>query len=48
MVREQLLDVAARYGTGELTVATNCYAFADRVRSYQLVADAVAGITPAS
>lgn len=48
MVREQLLDVAARYGTDDLTVATNCYAFADRVRSYQLVAEAVAGIPHAS
>lgn len=37
-VREQLLAVAQRYGAAELTIATNCYAFEDRVRSYELVA----------
>jgi luciferase family oxidoreductase group 1 len=47
-VREQMLDVAARYETDDLTVATNCYAFADRVRSYQLVAAALAGLSTAS
>ena len=40
-VRSQLLAVAQRYRTNDLTIATNCFAFADRVRSYQLVADAL-------
>ena len=41
-VRTQLLAVAERYGTHDLTIATNCFSFADRVRSYQLVAEACA------
>ncbi len=41
-VREQLIAVAERYETDDVTIATNCYAFEDRVRSYQLVADAFA------
>ena len=39
-VRAQLLDVAERYGTSDLTIATNCFSFEDRVRSYRLVAAA--------
>lgn len=41
-VREQLLAVAERYGAAELTIATNCYAFEDRARSYELVAQVMA------
>ena len=41
MVRDQLLAVADRYETAELTIATNCFFFEDRVRSYELVAGAV-------
>jgi len=44
-VREQLGAVAERYQTSDLVIATNCYAFEDRVRSYQLVADAFAATT---
>jgi luciferase family oxidoreductase group 1 len=40
-VRRQLLDVAERYRADELTIATNCYAFEDRLRSYELVAKAL-------
>jgi len=40
MVREGLLKAAERYGTDDLIVATNCFAFADRVRSYELTAAA--------
>ncbi len=47
-VREQLLATAARYGTGEVVIATNCYAFEDRLRSYQLVAEAFAATPVAS
>lgn len=41
-VRDQLLAVAERYETSDLTIATNCFSFEDRVRSYQLVADVCA------
>jgi len=41
-VRDQLVAIAARYGTDDVTVATNCFSFEDRVRSYQLVAEAFA------
>ncbi|MGH2365508.1 MAG: LLM class flavin-dependent oxidoreductase [Chloroflexota bacterium] len=37
-VRDRLLDIAQRYGTDDLTIVTNCYAFEDRVRSYELIA----------
>ncbi len=46
-VRRQLTATAERYGTDDLTIATNCYSFEDRVRSYQLVAEAFAA-TPAA
>src|SRR5581483_8702152 len=46
-VRRQLLDVAVRYGTTDIGVGTNCFAFADRERSYRLVAEAF-GMAPAS
>lgn len=39
-VRRQLLAIAERYGTKDLIVVTNCYAFEDRVRSFELVTDA--------
>jgi len=45
-VRDQLSAVSERYQTTDLVIATNCYAFEDRVRSYQLVADAFAAATP--
>jgi luciferase family oxidoreductase group 1 len=44
-VREQLAATAERYETAELMIASNCYAFEDRVRSYELVAAAM-GLTP--
>ncbi len=47
-VRRQLVAVADRYGTDDVTVATNCYAFEDRLRSYQLVAEAFAPATSAA
>ena len=39
-VRQEILEVAGLYGTTEVGIVTNCYAFQDRVRSYELVADA--------
>jgi luciferase family oxidoreductase group 1 len=46
-VRTQLIATAERYETAELTIATNCYAFEDRVKSYTLVAE-VMEIPPSS
>ena len=42
VVRDKLFAVADRYETNELIVATNCFAFEDRVRSYELVSQALA------
>jgi luciferase family oxidoreductase group 1 len=44
-VRDRMLAVADLYGTTDVGVVTNCYAFEDRVRSYELVAQAF-GLTP--
>ncbi|HLH73956.1 MAG TPA: LLM class flavin-dependent oxidoreductase [Chloroflexota bacterium] len=40
-VRSRLQILADRYGTDELIIVTNCYSFADRVRSYELIAQSV-------
>jgi alkanesulfonate monooxygenase SsuD/methylene tetrahydromethanopterin reductase-like flavin-dependent oxidoreductase (luciferase family) len=40
-VRARLLDLSAGYGASEVGILTNCYAFADRVRSYELIATAL-------
>ena len=45
-VKEQLDDLADQYQTPDLSIVTIAHDFADRVRSYELVADAC-GITPA-
>ncbi|WBB67351.1 LLM class flavin-dependent oxidoreductase [Micromonospora sp. WMMD812] len=42
-VRRQLTDLLARTGADELMVTTLVYDVADRVRSYQLIAEQVAG-----
>ena len=39
-VREGILDASARYGTADIGIVTNCFAFRDRARSYELVAGA--------
>ena len=44
-VRAGLEDIAARYKTTHLNVVTICHAFADRVRSYELLAEAC-GLKP--
>ena len=46
-VRSQLESVAETYGTTDIGVVTVCYAFEDRARSYELVAQAC-GLIPAS
>jgi luciferase family oxidoreductase group 1 len=40
-VRENLLETAGRYGTNDVSIVTNAYHFADRLRSYELVAEAM-------
>ena len=37
-VKEELEEIAERYQTPDLSIVTSCYAFADRVHSYELVA----------
>ena len=37
-VRQGVLEAAERYGTDDVGIVTNCYAFEDRVRSFELVA----------
>ncbi len=45
-VREGLNSLAERYQTPDLSIVTICYAYEDRLRSYQLVAR-TCGVTPA-
>jgi len=37
-VKQGLLDLAERYQTSDLSIVTICYAYEDRLRSYQLIA----------
>ena len=37
-VRDGIVDAADRYGTADIGIVTNCFAFEDRARSYELVA----------
>ncbi len=46
-VKEKLAALAERYQTEDLSIVTICHDFADRVRSYQLVADACGLSRPA-
>ncbi len=39
-VKEKLQEIAEQYQTPDLSVVTICHGFAERVRSYQLVAEA--------
>ena len=41
-VRRRLLAAAERYGTADIGIVTSCYDFAARVRSYELIAQAMA------
>ena len=45
-VREGILASAERYQTADIGVVTNCYYFEDRVRSYELVAEAMGVARP--
>ncbi len=38
-VRNQLVEVANKYGTIDIGLVTNCYSFKDRIRSYELIAE---------
>ena len=44
-VREGVLETAERYGTKDVSIVTYCYTLQDRVRSYELVAQAF-GLAP--
>jgi luciferase family oxidoreductase group 1 len=44
-VRDGVLRIAETYQTADVGIVTNCYSFADRVRSYELVAQAF-GLEP--
>lgn len=44
-VREGLYSLAERYQTSDLSIVTICYAYEDRLRSYQLVAK-TCGVSP--
>ncbi|HEY8694753.1 MAG TPA: LLM class flavin-dependent oxidoreductase, partial [Chloroflexota bacterium] len=39
--RDNLLEAAERYGTTDVSIVTNAYRFEDRLRSYELVAEAM-------
>ena len=39
-VKLGLIDAAKRYGTTDINIVTNCYYFEDRIKSYQLIAEA--------
>lgn len=42
MIKEGVAKAAQAYSTTDVSIATNCYYFADRVRSFELVAEAFA------
>jgi alkanesulfonate monooxygenase SsuD/methylene tetrahydromethanopterin reductase-like flavin-dependent oxidoreductase (luciferase family) len=44
-VKDGILQVAENYQTNDLSVVTICHGFAERLRSYELVAE-VCGIRP--
>jgi len=37
-VKERVLELAQRYGVGEIVAVTICHEFAPRLRSYELLA----------
>ena len=39
-VKEKILEAAERYGTSDVGIVTICHSFSDRIRSYELIADA--------
>ena len=45
-VRDRLLELADQYGADEVGIVSNCYSFEDRVRSYELVAQALQIASP--
>ena len=40
LVRDQILETAKIYGTTDVSIATNCHYFQDRIRSFTLIAKA--------
>ena len=45
-MRDGLLELQQRTGADELMLTTNVYDHADRLRSYELVSEALAGSVP--
>ena len=41
-VKKGILEASEIYGTKDISIATNCYDFNDRIRSFQLIAEAFA------
>ena len=39
-VKDQILEAARVYGTSDVSIVTNCYYFEDRLRSFELIAEA--------
>ena len=39
-MKDQILEAAKVYGTTDVSIVTNCYYFEDRVRSFELIAEA--------
>ena len=39
-VKDKILETAERYGTSDVGIVTICHSFSDRIRSYELIADA--------
>ena len=40
MVKRGILQASEEYGTKDISIATNCYNFNDRIRSFELIAEA--------
>ena len=39
-MKDQILEAAEKYGTSDVGIVTICHSFSDRIRSYELIADA--------
>ena len=40
IVKDQILEAARVYGTSDVSIVTNCHYFEDRLRSFELIAEA--------
>ena len=46
VVKEGILQASREYGTKDLSIATNCYDFDDRIRSFEVIAKAFSVTEP--